>query len=215
MTDVLAGHRASGRATLTDDSQIAAAMRHVLSLTAVAARHTLRRVAIAEADRPLLVAQYAQRAVDALEARSGYPQLWTVTSTNPPLTARNLNDRLEIGLRAWSAAAARHLQYPVPSTDLVRNIANQGVHIAAVTHAVLAARPRHTESKTYGGTTTARDAPRRGRGPPGRRASLDRTDHRHASLPRLRHRFTQRIRCPHRGLQGGAGVSSADGGTRL
>jgi len=155
MTDVLAGHRASGRATLTDDSQIAAAMRHVLSLTAVAARHTLRRVAIAEADRPLLVAQYAQRAVDALEARSGYPQLWTVTSTNPPLTARNLNDRLEIGLRAWSAAAARHLQYPVPSTDLVRNIANQGVHIAAVTHAVLAASPRHTESKTYGGTTTA------------------------------------------------------------
>ncbi len=155
MTDVVASHRATHGAALTDDSQIAAAMRHVLSLTAVAARHTLSRVAIAEADRPLLVAQYAQRAVDALEGTSGYPQLWTMTSTNPPLTARNLNDRLEIGLRAWSAAAARHLQYPVPSTDLVRNIANQGVHIAAVTHTVLAASPRHTESKTYGGTTTA------------------------------------------------------------
>jgi len=155
MTDVLTGHRESGRAALTDDRQIAVAMRHVLSLTAIAARHSLSRVAIAEADRPLLVAQYAQRAVDALEARSGYPQLWTMTSTNPPLTARNLNDRLEIGLRAWSAAAARHLQYPVPSTDLVRNIANQGVHIAAVTHTVLAAGPRHTESNTYGGATTA------------------------------------------------------------
>ena len=155
VTDVLTGHRASGRAALTDDRQIAAAMRHVLSLTAVAARHTLSRVAIAEADRPLLVAQYTQRAVDALDARSGYPQLWTMTSTNPPRTAGNLNDRLEIGLRAWSAAAARHLQYPVPSTDLVRNIANQGVHIAAVTHTVLAPSPRHTESNTSGGTTTA------------------------------------------------------------
>ena len=106
MTDVLAGHRASGRATLTDDSQIAAAMRGVLSLTAVAARHTLSRVAIAEADRPLLIAQYAQRAVDALDARSGYPQLWTMTSTNPPLTAKDLNDRLEIGLRASAFAVA-------------------------------------------------------------------------------------------------------------
>ena len=155
MTDVLTGHRESGRATLTDDRQIAVAMRHVLSLTAIAARHSLSRVAIAEADRPLLVAQYAQRAVDALEARSGYPQLWTMTSTNPPLTARNLNDRLEIGLRAWSAAAAQHLQHPVPSTDLIRNIANQGAHILAVTHTVLAASPRHTASNTYGGTTTA------------------------------------------------------------
>jgi len=156
MTDVLAGHRASGRATLTDDSHIAAAMRHVLSLTAIAARHTLSRVAIAQADRPLLIAQYAQRAVDALDARSGYPQLWTMTSTNPPLTAKDLNDRLEIGLRAWSAAAAQHLQHPVPSTDLIRNIANQGTHILAVTHTVLAGSPRHTASNTCGGTTTAR-----------------------------------------------------------
>jgi len=155
MTDVLTGHRATRGAALTDDRQIAAAMRHVLSLTAIAARHTLRQVVIDQADRPLLIAQYAQRAVDALDARSGYPQLWTMTSTNPPLTAKDLNDRLEIGLRAWSAAAARHLQHPVPCTDLIRNIANQGVHIAAVTHTVLAASPRHTESNTSGGTTTA------------------------------------------------------------
>jgi len=140
MTDVVASHRATRGAALTDDSQIAAAMRHVLSLTAVAARHTLSRGVIAEADRPLLIAQYAQRAVDALEGRSGYPQLWTMTSTNPPLTAKNLNDRLEIGLRAWSAAAARHLQHPVPCTELIRNIANQGTHILAVTDAVIAAR---------------------------------------------------------------------------
>ncbi len=140
MTDVVASHRAARGAALTDDSHIAAAMRHVLSLTAVAARHTLSRVAIAEAERPLLIAQYTQRAVDALEARSGYPQLWTMTSTNPPLTARNLNDRLEIGLRAWSATAAQHLQHPVPSTDLIRNIANQGTNILAVTDAVIAAR---------------------------------------------------------------------------
>jgi len=84
MTDVLAGHRVSAGAALTDDRQIAAAMRHVLSLAAVAARHTLHTGAVADLDRPLLIAQYADLAVDALDGRSGYPQLWTMTSTNPP-----------------------------------------------------------------------------------------------------------------------------------
>jgi len=160
-SDVVAGHRETTGAALTDDRQIAAAMRHVLSLAAVAARHTLHTGAAVDLDRPLLIAQHAERAVDALDGRSGYPQLWTMTSTNPPLTAENLNDKLEVGLRAWAATAERHLKYPIPSTDVIRNIANQGVHILAVTDAVLAPRGEHAHIENQhnaSGAESLRDA---------------------------------------------------------
>jgi len=140
MTDVIAGHRANHGAALTDDVEIAAAMRQVLSLTAIAARHTLGHCPVSDADRPLIVAQYATRAVDALESRSTYPQLWAMASSCPPPIPRTPNDRLEASLRQWGAAARTHLQFPVPSTDVIRNIANQGVHLVAVTDAVIDGR---------------------------------------------------------------------------
>lgn len=147
-SDVIAGHRETSGAALTDARQIAAAMRHVLSLAAVAARHTLHTGAVVDLDRPLLIAQHAERAVDALDDRSGYPQLWTMTPTNPPLTAKNLNDKLEVGLRTWDATARSHLKLSIPSTDVIRNIANQGVHILAVTETVLATRAGMVTSRT-------------------------------------------------------------------
>ena len=137
MTDQVAGHRVSRGAALTDDVEIAAAMRQVLTLTAVAARHTLGHCPIGDAYRPLIVAQYATRAVDSLAARSNYPQLWAMTSSSPPPQPRTPNDRLESSLRQWNAAATAHLKHPVPSTDLIRNIANQGIHILAVTDALI------------------------------------------------------------------------------
>lgn len=140
MTDLVAGHRASHGAALTDDVEIAAAMRQVLSLTTIAARHTLGHCPVSDADRPLIVAQYATRAVDALESRSNYPQLWTMASSSPPPVLRTPNERLEASLRQWSAAARTHLQFPVPSTDVIRNIANQGVHLMAVTDALIRGR---------------------------------------------------------------------------
>lgn len=137
MSDAVVGHRASRGIGLTDDTEIAAAMRQVLALTAVAARHTLGRCPIAEADRPLAVAQYATRAVDTLEARTHYPQLWAITSSTSPAPPVSANDRLEAALRQWNAASLAHLKYPVPSTDVLRNIANEGVHILATTEALI------------------------------------------------------------------------------
>jgi hypothetical protein len=132
-----------------------------------------------------------------------------MTSTNPPLTARDLNDRLEIGLRPWSAAAARHLQYPVPSTDLVRNIAHQGVHSAAVTDAVLAASPRHTESNTSGGTTTAGTLR-------GAAEALGAAENAWTRLTTGMPPSHDYVTASHSGgLHGGAGVASADGATWL
>jgi len=141
MTDVVVGHRAGHGSPLSDDAQIAAAMRQVLALTAVAARHTLTHCPIDEANRPLLMAQYATRAVDALGTGSGYPQLWAITSTRPPSMPTTPNDRLETALRDWAAAARQHLKHPIPSTDVLRNIANSGIHILAVTDAVIAVSP--------------------------------------------------------------------------
>lgn len=138
MTDTLVGHRTSRGAALTDDDQIAAAMRQVLVLTAVAARHTLIRCPIGDADRPLAIAQYATRAVDTLAAQSHYPQLWAATSSSPTACPVTVNDRLETALRQWHVAATAHLSYPVPSTDVLRNIANQGIHILAAAEALIA-----------------------------------------------------------------------------
>jgi len=138
MTDVVAGHRAGHGSPLSDDAQIAAAMRQVLAMTAVAARHTLTHCPIDEANRPLVIAQYATRAVDALGTGSGYPQLWSMTSTSQPSMPTTPNEYLECALRDWAATARQHLKHPIPSTDVLRNIANSGIHILAVTDAVIA-----------------------------------------------------------------------------
>lgn len=151
MTDVVAGHRAGHGSPLTDDAQIAAAMRQVLALTAVAARHTLAHCPIHEANRPLVIAQYATHAVDALGTGSECPQLWAMTSTSPPSMPTNANDRLECALRSWAAAARQHLKHPIPSTDVLRNIANSGIHILAVTDAVIG----HSSPQGSGGPASS------------------------------------------------------------
>ena len=61
------------RRPLTDDQQTAAAMRHVLALAAVTARHSVNHLPIADADRPLRIAQYAERAVNAPRRPRGVP----------------------------------------------------------------------------------------------------------------------------------------------
>jgi hypothetical protein len=49
-------------------------------------------------------------------------------SSNPV----SLNERLESGLRAWVNAAQVELNRTVPSTDVIRNVMNQGTHLYAV-----------------------------------------------------------------------------------
>jgi excisionase family DNA binding protein len=62
LADLLVADRDREVGILPDESQVAALMAHVLTLTAVAARHTMGHCPVTDADRPLRVAQFAERA---------------------------------------------------------------------------------------------------------------------------------------------------------
>ena len=51
----------------------------------------------------------------------------------------SLNERLESGLRQWVTAARAELNRIVPSTDVIRNVMNQGMHLYAVSARLLEA----------------------------------------------------------------------------
>jgi len=136
LADVLTmvdGDGISGRPT--DDQQTATALRHVLSIASVAARHALTHLPITEADRALRIAQYTEQAVDVLAGQDAYPQLGHVASNHPRPTTGTLDDRLEVALEEWTLAARDDLRQSVPSVDVLRNIMTTGVHILATSDA--------------------------------------------------------------------------------
>ena len=57
----------------------------------------------------------------------------------PPPNSASSNDRLESGLRIWVAAARAQLNQAVPSTDLLGNVMNEGIHLHAVSARLLEA----------------------------------------------------------------------------
>jgi hypothetical protein len=122
---------------LTDDQHTAAVMRHVLALAAVTARHSVNHLPIADADRPLRIAQYAERAVDALAGHDASSQLWDVTSVHQQRNTDTVHDRLEAALEEWARAAQDDLRQRIPSSDVLQNIMTTGVHILATTDAAL------------------------------------------------------------------------------
>lgn len=143
LADLLVADRDREVSMLHDDVQVAALMAHVLTLTAVAARHTMGHCRVTDADRPLRMAQFAERAVDALGTPSRLHGLDRITSTAPPDNPTTLNERLEAALRTWANAGRDELNRTVPSTEVLRNIANQGRHIYAVSDRLLHAPGQH------------------------------------------------------------------------
>ncbi len=138
LADVLTtvdGDRISGR--LTDDWHTAVALRHVLALASVAARHALTHLPIGEADRALRIAQYTDQAVDALAGHDAHPQRWHVTPNHPLPTTDTLDDQLGVTLDEWTLAARDDLRQSVPSVDVLRNTMTTGVHILATIDAAL------------------------------------------------------------------------------
>jgi len=137
LADVLTmvdGDGISGRPT--DDQQTAVALRHVLAVASVAARHALTHLPITEAARALRIAQYTERAVDALAGQDANPQLGHVTPTHPrPTIYTTVDERLEVALQGWTRAARDDLRQSVPSVDVLRNIMTTGVHILATSDA--------------------------------------------------------------------------------
>jgi hypothetical protein len=122
---------------LRDDAQVAPVMARVLAMTLVAARHTLVNIALQEADRPLLIARYAARALDDLGDVERPSGLTRVASFAPPTQPRGPNEQLEAALRGWATHARSELARTVPSTEVLRDIANQARHLYAVSTALV------------------------------------------------------------------------------
>jgi len=117
---------------VSPDSATAPVLARVVGIVHVAAAHAVRVGPLSDVDRPLAVARYSAKALDALgDVRRGSPLLATA-SFAPPWNPLSLNERLESGLRAWVTAAQVELNQTVPSTDVIRNVMNQGAHLYAV-----------------------------------------------------------------------------------
>jgi len=117
---------------LRDDAQVAPVMARVLAMTVVAARHALAHIPLQDADRPLDIARYAERSMDAIGDVGQPSSLTRVASFAPPSSPRGPNEQLETALRAWASHARIELARTVPSTEVLRNIANQARHLYAV-----------------------------------------------------------------------------------
>jgi excisionase family DNA binding protein len=124
---------------LRDDAQVAPVMARVFAMTIVTARHTLAHIPLKDADRPLAIAQYAEHSLDALGDVNRPSALNRVASFAPPSSPQTPNEKLEAALRTWAHQARTELATTIPSTEVLRDIANQARHLYAVTARLAAA----------------------------------------------------------------------------
>ena len=151
------GHlaRAVGAEAESYDCATAPVLAHVLGIVHVAASHALRVGPLEDLDRPLAIARYSAMAFDTLgDVRRRSPML-DIASFSPPLKPVSGNDRLESGLRQWVNTARIELNRTVPSTDVIRNVMNQGVHLYVVSARLLDAA-EHAGGLALGAIPSAR-----------------------------------------------------------
>ena len=114
-------------------------MARVFAITVAAARHVLAHSPLQDADRPLAIARYAEHGLDALGDVASTSGLNRVASFAPPSSPRGPNEELESALRVWASHARMELARTVPSTEVLRDIANQARHLYAVSARLVAA----------------------------------------------------------------------------
>jgi hypothetical protein len=124
---------------LRDDAQIAPVIARVLAIAVVTARHGLAHIPLQDADRPLAIARYAEHSLDALGNVERPSELNRVASFAPPSSPRGPNEELEAALRLWASHARKELARTVPSTEVLRDIANQARHVYAVSARLIGA----------------------------------------------------------------------------
>jgi excisionase family DNA binding protein len=124
---------------LRDDTQVAPVVARVFAITIVAARHALAHIPLQDADRPLTIAQYAEHSMDTLGDVDRPSGLNRVASFAPPSSPRTPNEELEAALRTWAGNARTELAKTIPSTEVLRDIANQARHLYAASARLAAA----------------------------------------------------------------------------
>ena len=136
---------------LRDNAQVASVMAQVLAMMVAAAHHALAHIPLQDANRPLAIAQYAEQSLDALGNIDRSSALTQVASFAPPSSPRGPNEQLEAALRAWASHARVELARTVPSTEVLRNIANQARHLYAVSARLVASREARSALWLVGG----------------------------------------------------------------
>jgi hypothetical protein len=118
---------------LSDDAVRDAAAR-VMTWLAVAGRYTLRHGPIENGDRPLAVAQYADRSIDALGGTARSMAGLDALTARVPTLGSGLSEQLDSRLHRWASAAREELQRTIPATQVMANIASIGTLMMATTH---------------------------------------------------------------------------------
>jgi hypothetical protein len=116
-----------------DDATAADVAIRVLSFATVAARYSLRFGPVGDGDRPLAVAQYAERSVDFLgsaQPTASLDYLCARTST----VGTSLSERIDSAILRWIEASRNELSREIPSTQVMANIADVGTMMLAAAH---------------------------------------------------------------------------------
>ncbi|WP_137122720.1 hypothetical protein [Segeticoccus rhizosphaerae] len=149
LADLLSGARRQDLVTWTgseldrmlDDAQTAPVIAYLMAITTIAGRHAMACLPLEHVERPMGVTGYAEHALDALAIPDRDSMLFRLPSFAPPSTPDTANERLESGLRNWAQAARSELARTIPSTEVLRNITNQAVHVYAATDHLLDITP--------------------------------------------------------------------------
>ena len=128
-----------------DDQSAVDVSARVLSYASAAARYTLRHGPIVEGDRPLAVAQYAERSADALGATPSLASLEALVA-RIATNGTEPHERLDSAIQRWSTASHAELSRTIPSTQVMANIADLGAMMLAATHHLRTLEP-HTPTE--------------------------------------------------------------------
>jgi len=121
---------------------LADATARVLSVAAVAGRHTLSVGNLDDADRVLAVGRWAERSMHLIGQRSANTAaLDRIGATHPDRASNGLNDHLEAARVDWTHAAQAEVGMLIPSVHVLRVIAHQGAHLYGVTAEVVQRSP--------------------------------------------------------------------------
>lgn len=129
-----------------DDQSAVDVSARVLSYASVAARYTLRHGPIVEGDRPLAVAQHAERSVDALGATPSLESLEALVA-RIATNGTEPHERLDSAIQRWSTASHAELSRTIPSTQVMANIADLGTMMLAATHHLRTVEPTTTDQE--------------------------------------------------------------------
>lgn len=153
LTDVLHGHQEDPDKPFLTTGAVNRLAHDVLDVSVAATRHAIGLMALRDIERPLAIARHAESAVERL-APHAVGQSVPYAAVPPP--ARNhpghprpeargtsagaeVAGRLDHALADWVRAAKAEAAAVVPSTDVIRNVTAQGIHLYAAIDALLAA----------------------------------------------------------------------------